>query len=345
MKFLKYFLLFLLISATIQADEDKITITSPPDGKLMAAGFVPIKYTIDSSLKVSNIKIYVNDELQEETTALSYDFYTTEVKIHDLKIEFVVDGGDTITKTSKFSVTKKGIAVNEEMGRNLKLSDLNVAWYYNWGNTPSSGSQYDGMEYVPQIWSEHDKVKAESTIDNLIAQGYKYVQLFNEPDRGDQANMSVNDVYEIYRAAFQNKNILISAPMTSIWPEASDWFKEWTEKIGNDINYDFIVLHVYPDNFGGSAMAEWFVQDIIDKTYLNFKKPIWINEFSTIGNQITEESTIEFYRTFIPLVNERSYVVRYSPFCFKGQPWSLWDYDTGALTPVGKAFATVGNPK
>ena len=140
------------------------------------------------------------------------------------------------------------------------------------------------------------------------------------------------------------KNIQLSAPMTSTWPDASYWFKDWA-KIAVDVKTDFIVLHIYPDNFGGAAMAEWLCKDVVDKTYNDYHKSIWINEFSTTGDIITEQSTIEFYEAVLPMLNEREYVVRYSPFAFgEGKPWSLWDYETGELTNVGKVYADLGNP-
>lgn len=345
MEKLKFFVTLILFSLLITKSwEADVEITYPLNNKLVAAGDIDIKYKIDSSIKISNIRLYANDKQLGETKELVYTYYTTEVKIHEIKVEVLVDGEDPIIATTKFGVTKKGLGINEEMGKNLDLSEFNVAWYFNWGNKPSSGSQYNGVEYVPMIWTEKDKKSGENKINDLISKGYKYVFLFNEPDRSDQANMSVKDVYTVFKGAFQNKKIQISAPMTSIWPDASDWFKEWT-KTASDVKYDFIVLHVYPDNFSGKAMAEWFATDIIDKTYEAFKKPIWINEFSTTGEIVNEESTIEFYKTFIPLCNERPYVVRYSPFGFRGKPWSLWNYDTGKLTSVGKAFAETGNPQ
>mgnify|MGYP003297215045 CR=1 FL=1 len=87
------------------------------------------------------------------------------------------------------------------MGKHLDLHRFKAGWYFNWAREPSPGQQYEGVEFVPMLWGEHYISEAEEHVNDLINQGYKYVLLFNEPDRPDQCNMPVLEVYEIYKYA------------------------------------------------------------------------------------------------------------------------------------------------
>lgn len=338
--------LFLGVNAAIEeSNESDLNIIIPENNKIYAAGDIDFKFQIiGKPTNFSPIQILIDGQKVGETTNLVYTYFITKVKFMTLTVKTRLDNGREIEKSVRFGITKKGIGANEDMGRHLNLKDFHAGWYFNWGNKPSQGSQYDGIEFVPMLWGERFISEAEKNINDLISQGYKYVFLFNEPDRGDQCNMPVRDVYQIYKYAFENKNIQKSAPMTSVWPADSFWFKDWVI-VATDVKTDFIVLHIYPDNFGGAAMADWLVKTIVDGTWNTYHKNIWINEFSTVGDIITEQSTIEFYKAVIPMLNEREYVVRYSPFAFDNKPYSLWNKNTGEITAVGRVYAETGNPE
>lgn len=327
-------------------------ITSPASGELKAAGYIDITWTNASSLgTVKDYKLYIDGSLVATTTQLTYEYYTTKVYYHTAYVIAEFNNGTTAsTENVRFGVSKKGLGLATDMGAKLNLKDMGVAWYYNWGSTPSAGSQYQGIEYVPMIWTSTSASDIKNRVNILKNQGYKYVLTFNEPDLTDQCNMGVNAVYNVWQGLDDVTGIQISSPVTSTWPQDSTkWFQTFMSKldINNDHDVDFISIHCYPDNYGGAGMAEWFLEEVVDWTWNTYKKPIWITEFSTKGQYITAtggNGTKEFWEAVMPELDKRDYVVRYAAFGFNSATTGLWAYSTGALTPGGEVYKALGNP-
>ena len=325
-------------------------IIYPTNNLILPAGIISITWNAPNNTIEKDVEKYViiiDNSIVGETKEKFYNYYSVNVKYHKLKIQLKYLNGKTIslnTNEIKFGISKKGLAVNEEMGKNLNLTNLNISWYYNWNYKPNTGNQYSNIQYIPMLWGERSSNDAKTKINSLINEKYNYLLTYNEPDRQDQCNMSVEEVYEIFKNAFQNySQIKISSPVTSIWPKGSDWFQNFTKL---DIDYDFISIHCYANNFGGKGMSDWFLKDIIDYTWDTYKKPIWVTEFTTIGDKgiITEENSIEFWKNVMPELDKRDYVIRYAAFGFNGQDYSLWNYDNGNITKVGEVYGEYGNP-
>src|SRR5689334_13713084 len=68
------------------------------------------------------------------------------------------------------------------------LQAVGAGWYYNWGTTPSSTGGFDANFY-PMIWGSGQV----GSVSYVLSQNPQYVLGFNEPERSDQANMSVAD--------------------------------------------------------------------------------------------------------------------------------------------------------
>ncbi len=336
---------------TVKADTT-FAITSPTAGSLVAAGYIDIDWTDASSQgAVKNYRLYVDGSLVTTTTNLTYEFYTTKVNYHTAWVvaEFT-DGTTKNTASVRFGVSKKGLGLATDMGANLNLKDMGVAWYYNWGENPSSGQQYQGIEYVPMIWKSTSASNIKSRVNALKAKNYKYVLTFNEPDLSGQCDMTVDAVYSAWQGLDDVTGIRISSPVTAIWPQSStNWFQAFMNKldVDNDHDVDFISIHCYPDNYGGAGMAEWFVEEVVDWTWNTYKKPIWITEFSTTGEYITatgNNGTKEFWEAVMPELDKRDYVERYAAFGFNNAKTGLWLYSTGTLTPAGEVYKALGNP-
>ena len=84
-------------------------ITSPSNNKLVAAGYMDIKWNSASSyVTVKEYKLYVDGKLETTTTRTTYEFYTTKVNIHSAWVEAILkDGSRIYTDTIKFKVSKK----------------------------------------------------------------------------------------------------------------------------------------------------------------------------------------------------------------------------------------------
>lgn len=188
-------------AVTINSDAGAITqwqanaITNPVAGKLVPAGYIDIKWTSADSLgEIKDYKLYVDDSLVNTASATTtqFEFYTTTVSSHKTYIVAnFTDGSSVTSSTFYFYVTKKGLCVNDKMGKMLIPDDMNIGWYYNWGINPFTYSCYTDIDYVPMIWG----TGSEKYISSIALKGYKYLLAYNEPDMGANAggsNINVN---------------------------------------------------------------------------------------------------------------------------------------------------------
>ena len=158
------------INFSVKAQESGgFAVTSPYDNALVASGHFDIKWNEATGKDVRNYNVYLDGEKVGSTTSVSLDCYTTKVAMHSAYVEAeYVDGTTSKTDTIKFGVSKKGLGLATDMGRNIDLKDMGCSWYYNWGNSPSSGSQYQGIEFVSMLWRETDG----NTIKNKVKEAY-----------------------------------------------------------------------------------------------------------------------------------------------------------------------------
>ena len=339
------------VKTQTQAAEGFAIIT-PVQNALVAAGHFDIKWSAATNGTVKNYTVYLDGKKEGTTTSTSLDCYTTKVQMHEAYVVVEYEGGNKEnTATVKFGISKKGLGLATDMGRNISLKNMGCSWYYNWGTGPSSGQQYKGIEYVPMVWKSTNANDFKNKINSFKNQGYKYALTFNEPDLKGQCDMPVNDVYNVWQGIDDVTGINVSSPVTAQWPKASpNWFQAFMKKLdlNNDHDVDFISIHCYPDNYGGAGMADWFLEEVVDWTWNTYHKPIWITEFSTTGASITAtggNGTKEFWERVMPGLDSREYVERYAAFDFNSPSTGLWLYGTGELTPAGEVYRDQGNPE
>ncbi|MCR5430404.1 MAG: hypothetical protein K6E58_04155 [Eubacterium sp.] len=339
-------------------------ITAPINGQMKAAGAFDITWEDASDTKpVRSYDVFIDGSLVKNTTDTTYEFYTVKVYFHKVWVRAnFEDGTDLYTRTVRFGVTKKGLAINDNMGRYVDPIDLQIGWYYNWGLNPFAtsfdGGKYNNIEYVPMIWGDTSPTLLKSRVENAASRGYKYILGFNEPDipKGSQggSQMSIDRVVELW-PNFLDNNIKVGSPAYSLGgldpddPEkASKMFPGFMGRVENRV--DHICIHAYPDNWnGGTAMATWLLDDICKKQYNKYHKPVWITEYSTSGNGITQAGTSSFIRSFNARVNsdEYDFIERHSFFSFDSATFNggLWNHSTGELSQSGIAYRDYGNPE
>ena len=118
------------------------------------------------------------------------------------------------------------------------------------------------MDYVPMIWG----AGANNSIGTIYNNGYRYLLAYNEPDLGNQSNMSVSTVVG-YWPLFTAYDFHLGAPVTAQNPAWTDttggkWFINFANSIDMS-TVDFIPIHVYAGNYGGVGAANWFLTDIV----------------------------------------------------------------------------------
>ena len=259
-------------------------VVTPKKGSLQAAGSITITWKSASKLdKVDQYKVYVDNKMVAKTNGniTKCEYYTTSVSEHKVYIEADLKHGSKIySDIVSFYVNKKGFCMNKDMAQTINADDWNVSWYYNWTVTKHNYTSFQKLQFVPMFWTS---APTDSGLaEDLKMLGYKYILAYNEPDREDQANMSVDTAIEGMKSLV-GKGLKVGSPAAAIWPSIStDWFQPFMKKMKEEkMDVDFIALHHYW-NWYTEDGAKAFL-DIVDETWKMYHKPIWITEFALSG--------------------------------------------------------------
>jgi hypothetical protein len=243
---------------------------------------------------------------------------------------------------------KKGADFSTTMTTHGKWNENIVAlkshWYYTWGknldaNTPKN------CEFVPMFWGAADVTTANiAAVQKLKTEGKaKYVLGFNEPNRSDQANMTVSKALSLW-PQLESIGLPLGSPAAD-WP-TRQWIYDFLDScIVQKKRVDFICVHMY---IGTDDNA--FVQTLQD-LYNKYKKPIWITEFATADwsaataavNPYKPEQVLAFMQRLLPKLEQLDYVHRYSWFSGDTQSAAMWSSALvdaqGKLTTLGSWYA------
>jgi hypothetical protein len=224
----------------------------------------------------------------------------------------------------------KGVA-NSPAG---EIATLGATWCYNWGTTPKS-TDCDDPYFVPMIWGSGDVAAAIKAIGQA---GYKTVLGFNEPNKSDQANMSVDSAIALWPAMTSDPNIRVGSPAVS--DDGRSWLESFMSQAqAKGLRVDFIAMHWYGWN-AGSCVAGQLEGAINWASKWNL--PIWITEFGCMGSSNSSEQTVlDFFNNAVTMLKKHPLVERYAWY-----PWNkyndLYLADSNGvrtITALGKAFA------
>lgn len=258
-------------------------------------------------------------------------------------------GSSDTTKTPPPATNgKKGVDFNVYTQNGTYESNtinLKAFWYYTWGTlVPVPTPQ--NCDFVSMFWGQANVSDANiAAIQQAKAQGQvKYVLGFNEPDRPDQANMTVSQALALW-PKLESIGLPLGSPAAS-WP-TQQWFYDFMDSaIAEKKRVDFICVHMYVGTDDNS-----FVQ-VLQSVYNKYHLPIWITEFATAdwnatttaNNQYTAADALGFMQRVLPKLESLSFVQRYS--WFSGDPGSaaLWPSalvaTNGQLTTLGQWYAS-----
>lgn len=235
-------------------------------------------------------------------------------------------GGEVVVAQSG----KRGIAGGPFETANA----LNAEWMYRWSNElPADVSTFHG-EYVPMIWSANTS-NANSKIDVILSYandlGVDYVLGFNEPERVNQANMSVAqaiDVWDIMTDRFEGTGIKLVSPAGS-GGEGEAWLADFMGIVdsrnadanpNNDLRVDEIAFHWYGNvNPANPVQSANNFLAAVDRHWNTYGLPVWITEFAGLDfgdDDVTSPDLIAanaaFLDVVVPQLESRSYVNRYA---------------------------------
>lgn len=238
---------------------------------------------------------------------------------------------------------KKGIGLWDHGGAQ-RIRALNVAWYYNWGTSPSDGLA--DKEFVPMF---SGKERSQSGDMNYLRSKGKIPLLlvFNEPDHADQANLSVEQVLALW-PELSGVADAISTPAAAA--PMGGWFNDFYRAArSKNLKMDFMAVHLY-----GPPDARKFLQRL-DSIYSKYGLPIWITEFGVAdwdapktnsSNRYSQAQVLEFMRQVLPELERRPFVLRYAWFGAgknasqkeQVRTSALFDED-GQLNELGRYYA------
>ncbi|MCW6008288.1 glycoside hydrolase family protein [Micromonospora sp. CPCC 205371] len=219
------------------------------------------------------------------------------------------------------------------------LTRLTVSWYYNWMLSPGSCS---APGFVPMIAGKSEKTpEAVSRALNQVANaGYRTVLGFNEPNKTDQANLTVAQVVALWPHLTARAEVRVGSPSTSADTAGQAWFRDFLTRADTaGLRVDFLTVHWYGWNAGScDAKAAAFESYLRWVESLPGNRPIWITEFGCLHNSKPDAATVQaFHAGALAMLARHPRVERHAWY-----PWiannGLVD-SSGALTPLGTQFA------
>ena len=202
-------------------------------------------------------------------------------------------------------VSKKGIGGNIEQ-------HLKVSWLYNWNLDRNSPLDW---EYVPikqsRFWPPLNQDWKQRGATHLLG--------FNEPDRPDQANMSVADAIAGWPELLAT-GLRVGAPAVS--DGGLNWLYSFIDAAdAAGLRVDFVPVHYYrsfpnpADAAGIQNQFYWFLKGIYDRV----KRPLWVTEWNNGANWTTHpdptpEQQQAAVAAMIEMLDNAPFVERYSIF-------------------------------
>jgi hypothetical protein len=245
---------------------------------------------------------------------------------------------------------KRGFA---DVGANYaNLQAVNAGWYYGWRPDKPSGVGNFDADFVPMIWGGHQANQFE--INRILGYGdVEYVLGFNEPERPDQADMTVGEAiagWRILSDGFTGTSVKLISPGVADTggPDGGQaWLANFmSQATAEGLKVDGVAFHWYgastPNDPIGAANG--FISRV-DSYYNSYGLPVWITEFGIIdwgGNYNDEEmraANAIFLDNVIPRLESRSYVEGYAFYNWTGDTTLI---EGSPLTPTNVGANYVG---
>jgi Glycosyl hydrolase catalytic core/Concanavalin A-like lectin/glucanases superfamily/Putative Ig domain len=209
---------------------------------------------------------------------------------------------------------------------------VNPLWNYDWDNVATSSPD---VEYVPmrhnQFWN------AYSNINNKT--GSTHVLGFNEPDRPDQANMSVETTLSEWPNLMAS-GLRLGSPATS--DGGLNWLYNFIDR-ADSLKYrvDYVAVHYYKGGWTAAQLLDW-----LREIHLRTGRPLWVTEWNNGANWTccapTLESNAQRIDEFMEVMNNAHFVERYSIYNWVGPNREM--VIAGALTPAGIVYRDKAAP-
>lgn len=222
------------------------------------------------------------------------------------------------------------------------VNRLGVSWYYNW--KPTAFSKIAHAEFVPMIWSPHfirEKIFAELQQTNSSG----HLLGFNEPERKDQAHLSVAEALKQW-PRLEQTGFRLGSPAVSLDSKGTRWLQRFMRGADKqDRKVDFMCVHWYGDVTQPDAVGS--LHAALKEIHEAYQRPIWLTEFGAMDQWFhsTDDRakiTANFLQQALPRLNAFPCVERFAWFTSKPIEnyvnSALFDPASRQLTSLGKAY-------
>ena len=257
---------------------------------------------------------------------------------HDVVISPMPKGLDSTVRFIRVFpwrwTAKKGIAGNIHQS-------LEVGWFYDWNIGARSSPD---LEYVAikqkRWWPGMNQDWKEKGINHLLG--------FNEPDRPDQAKMTVDEAIAGWPELL-GTGLRLGSPATS--DGGLDWLYQFMEKADRQkLRVDFVAVHYYRGvgNPGDGKSAANQMRNYLKGIHDRVKRPIWITEWNNGANwtktpEPNESQQKAAIAEMIKMLDETPFVERYALYNWVKDGRMLVRKD-GSLTPAGEVYRDRKSP-
>lgn len=233
------------------------------------------------------------------------------------------------------------------------VGSFGSSWSYNWGRGDFDDLSYDQF-YVPMQFREgwpnfttlHQNY--DDWNDELKP---SYLLGFNEPDREDQADMTVAAAVGLW-AQLQAIDVPLVSPGNAHGATGLDWLEDFSDQT-DALGYrtDYAATHWY------SSPSINNILNYVDSTQTKSNgRDVWLTEFAVIdwsngSGDWSEETNYNFILEFLYRAESKANLDKYALFLWTGaEPATPWEKSNPrsdffisnsnkALTPFGKAYA------
>jgi hypothetical protein len=214
----------------------------------------------------------------------------------------------------------------------IKLAD--AQWWYNW----YVDSGCDAPDYVPMISGQDKKAAGDVQweVDRAYSNGYRTLLGFNEPNRPDQASMSVQQALDLWPILTSRSDVVVGSPVVSSDSSGTQWLTSFMQGVADkNLRVDFMTVHFYGWNAGsctGANLESYLkqIQSVADG------RPIWVTEFGCLSTSNTDEQTVrQFYDDAVKVMKQ----LGIERWCWYAAEKNHALVDNGKLTSLGQDFA------
>ncbi|QQQ74962.1 sigma-70 family RNA polymerase sigma factor [Saccharothrix sp. 6-C] len=240
---------------------------------------------------------------------------------------------------------KKGVGTWHFEGVTRALSDVGAGWFYNWATTRENVQAPPGVEYVPMIWGA--KTATPANLAAVKGQGTTLLG-FNEPDLGEQSNMTVEQALDLWPQLQATGMRLGSPAVAHSGDQAGGWLDRFmTGARQRGLRVDFITLHWYGSDFGPAAVGH--LKSYLDAVRARYGLPVWLTEYSLMdfsggGVRYPDDRQLaDFAGASSRMLEDLPYLERYAWFALPADKPGTGLYVPGG-TPnrAGEAYRATG---